>query len=76
LGSNNLYNPCSGDTYLGPNGLSLRPIGNNLVEFLDTFKGKCIYELSKDLVIPANFVVIHEHTDHFSIQTTQPIDPL
>jgi hypothetical protein len=43
LGNNSLYNPAEGDSYLGPNGLSLRPIGVNLAEFIGSFKGGYIY---------------------------------
>lgn len=34
LGPNNLYHPTEGDKYLGPNGLSMRPMGTNLAEYL------------------------------------------
>lgn len=32
-------------------------------------------ELPKDLILPDHFVMIHEHTDHYSLQTRQSIEP-
>jgi hypothetical protein len=76
LGTNGLYNPARGDKYPGPNGLSLRPIGANLAELLrTTYPTTIIYELPKDLPVPASLVMIHEHTDHYSLQTKESIEP-
>lgn len=75
LGSNKLYNPIEGDKYSKPNGLSFRPLGVNLAEYLDNFQGQVIIELSKDLILPDQFVMIHENNDHYSLQTTKPIKP-
>lgn len=36
-GEDNLYHPTIGDKYLGPNGLSLRPLGVNLADIVDRF---------------------------------------
>jgi hypothetical protein len=75
MGDNNLYNPILGDQYIRPNGLSLRPIGVNLADLLGSFRCKLIYEIPKGAVVPANFVLIHEHNDHYSLQTAIPISP-
>jgi hypothetical protein len=69
LGTNKLYNPVEGDTFIRPNGLSLRPLGGSLAELIETFNSKYFYEIPKDVVIPDNFVLIHEHSDHYSLQT-------
>lgn len=64
-----------GDKYQKPNGLSCRPLGVNLTEYLEVFVGECIIELPKGLILPDDFVMIHEHTDHYSFQTTKSIEP-
>ncbi len=76
LGTNGLYNPAIGNKYPGPNGLSLRPIGGNLAEFLEyAYPTTIIYELPKDLVVPSSLVMIHEHNDHYSLQTKESVEP-
>lgn len=72
---NKLYNPILGDQYIRPNGLSLRPMGVNLADLLGSFRFKYIYEIPKGAAIPTNFVLIHEHNDHYSLQTAIPISP-
>ena len=73
LGDNSLYNPAEGDIYLGPNGLSLRPLGVNLAELVGSFKGGYIYEIPKDTIVPDGLILIHERTDHYSLQPKQSI---
>jgi hypothetical protein len=53
----------------------MRPLGLNLADFFQGFRGKGIYELPKDLVLPESLIVIHEHSDNFSLQTRQPTQP-
>lgn len=52
LGDDGLYNPSKGNKYSGPNGLSLRPMGVNLADFIQNNTPKFIFELPKGLVIP------------------------
>ena len=72
---NELYVPYIGDTFEYPNGLSLRPAGMNLYETALSVNAKYVYVLEKVIVITPNFVLIWEHTDHYSLQTTIPIEP-
>ena len=39
------------------------------------YRGKFVIELPKDLILPETLVMIHEHGDHYSLQTTQSIKP-
>ncbi len=73
-----LYQPSPTDSnvFIGPNGASLRPNTMNLHELLDTFsksKNARIIVIPQDTKIPSHFVLLHEHTDHYSLQTTTPI---
>ena len=48
----------------------------NLAEFLEAaYPTTIIYELPKDLVVPNSLIMIHEHNDHYSLQTIEPIEP-
>jgi hypothetical protein len=60
LGSNKLYNPVHEDRYLGPNGLSLQPLGSTLAEILESLPTNFIYELPKGLILPDNVVLLNE----------------
>lgn len=62
-------------TFLGPNGMSLRPAGPKMFDILNTFQGKnvLVFRLHEGLVLPEGLIVHHEHTDHYSLQTTVPI---
>lgn len=58
----------------GPNGMSLRPVGEKMIEILEGFKGEPrIFTLEKGLVLPELFAIYHEHSDHYSMQPTKPI---
>lgn len=73
-----LYHPAPlSNEFIGPNGLSLRPPGLNMWEILDNYKGGKIVvsEVPKDTPVPEGMVLLHEHNDHYSLQTTEPIDP-
>ena len=54
----------------GPNGMSLRPNGPMFQEVMRGFRGKniYIYEIPKDLAVPEDLVILHEHSDHYSFQ--------
>ena len=59
----------------GPNGASVRPNSPFMQEVVRGFKGKSvvIYLLKEGTPLPPELVLLHEHTDHHSIQCTQPM---
>ena len=62
--------PTYGEKFTKPNGASCRPAGPNLFEIVTHFKGNYIYIIPKDTPLPDELILILEHTDHYSIQTT------
>lgn len=67
--------PMEGLTFHTPNGMSLRPGNDKMREVLENFKGDpTVYRMHEGMELPKEFVVFHEHTDHYSMQTTEPID--
>lgn len=71
-----LVHPMKGDVFHTPNGMSLRPPTEKMRQILEEFRGGDqlrIYRLQENLSLPNGLVVIHEHSDHFSLQTTHPI---
>jgi hypothetical protein len=57
-----------------PNGMSLRPVGPNMLSILERFRGTpTIYTLGCGLELPENLCIFHEHSDHYSLQTTVPM---
>jgi hypothetical protein len=57
-----------------PNGMSLRPPSETMIRILKEFKGSpTVYTLRCGLELPEDLCVYHEHTDHYSLQTTVPI---
>eukprot|EP00933_Yihiella_yeosuensis_P066516 TRINITY_DN7081_c0_g1_i1.p1 TRINITY_DN7081_c0_g1~~TRINITY_DN7081_c0_g1_i1.p1 ORF type:complete len:186 (+),score=29.33 TRINITY_DN7081_c0_g1_i1:164-721(+) len=57
-----------------PNGMSLRPGTQKMEEVLRDFRGEpTIYRMHEGMTLPEGLVVFHEHTDHYSMQTTQEI---
>lgn len=63
-----LVHPMQGNKFVRPNGMSWRPLGPILYELLADFKGNCIYIMPKGLELPSTLTLIHEHSDHYSIQ--------
>lgn len=62
------------NTFIGPNGASLRPAGVNMCDLITGKGPKClILELRKGLVIPEGLVLLHEFGDHFSLQCAVPM---
>jgi hypothetical protein len=61
------------DVFRGPNGMSLRPKGQMFAVLLDRFKGNHVYEIPGGTELPKSLVLLHEHTDHYSLQTTAPV---
>jgi hypothetical protein len=66
--------PSTGN-FEGPNGASVRPNSPFMQEVIRGFKGKgvVIYLLKEGTPLPPELVLLHEHTDHHSIQCTQPM---
>jgi hypothetical protein len=66
--------PMAGDVFHTPNGMSLRPSTPRMHEILRGFKGSpTVFMLHEGLTLPKGLVVLHEHTDHYSLQTALPI---
>jgi hypothetical protein len=64
----------SGSGFHTPNGMSLRPVGDNMVGILNAFQGDTrVYQLQGGILLPKGLIVFHEHTDHCSLQTMVPI---
>ena len=68
-----LIHPETGDQFRTPNGMSLRPGGPVFGEILSMFaKTYKVIRLPPGLELPDKLVLIHEHSDHYSVQTTEP----
>jgi hypothetical protein len=72
---NNLVLPVEqGLPFKTPNGMSLRPSSDTMRTILQGFRGEPrIYTLVTGLTVPEGLCIYHEHTDHYSMQTTEPI---
>ncbi|KAI8817765.1 uncharacterized protein EV422DRAFT_539870 [Fimicolochytrium jonesii] len=59
----------------GPNGASVRPNGAFLQEVVRGFRGKntTIWRIPAGTDLPPDLVLLHEHTDHHSIQCMRPM---
>ncbi len=68
-----IIHPTSGPTFTGPNGCSLRPSGPKMHEILKGYKGDPrVYRMHEGLILPEGMVILHEHTDHYSLQPSVP----
>ena len=66
--------PMEGDVFHTPNGMSLRPNSDIMIKILNNFRGSPrVYALPVGTTLPDGLVVFHEHSDHYSLQTTVPI---
>ncbi|KAJ3288515.1 hypothetical protein HDU79_004789 [Rhizoclosmatium sp. JEL0117] len=71
---NNLVLPMEGSTFHTPNGMSLRPLGPKMIDILEKFKGDpTVYRMQENLKVPEGMVLIHEHSDHYSMQVAEPM---
>ncbi|KAI9012994.1 hypothetical protein BC832DRAFT_548542 [Gaertneriomyces semiglobifer] len=70
-----LVHPKDGPNFEGPNGASVRPNGAFLQELIRGFRGRrtTIYRIPEGTELPPELVLLHEHTDHHSIQCTKPM---
>lgn len=73
LGADGLVHPATGPNFIGPNGASLRPAGFVFGEIVANFRGPrmCIIEIPSGIVLPKELVLLHEHSDHYSLQTSE-----
>jgi hypothetical protein len=66
--------PMEGDTFHTPNGMSLRPNSDTMIGILENFRGSPrVYSIPVGTTLPDGLVVFHEHSNHYSLQTTVPI---
>lgn len=66
--------PVVGTRFTTPNGMSLRPASDTMIQILKSFRGEPkIYHLPCGMKLPPALVVYHEHSDHYSLQTSEPI---
>lgn len=71
---NGLVLPMEGDVFHTPNGMSLRPASQAMDQILEGFKDDVqVYRLHAGLPLPKHFVLFHEHSDHYSLQTAEPV---
>ena len=62
--------------FIGPNGMSMRPIGNMLAVILAGFRGKVlVHEVPPCTPLPPELVILHEHSDHYSVQPATTMKP-
>ena len=59
--------------FLGPNGMSMRPLGNMLSVIIGTFKARnaLVFEVPAGTPLPPELVLLHEHSDHYALQPAQ-----
>ncbi len=73
--SNGLIIPAN-EYYEKPNGMSLRPEGVNMWDILSRFNNRAeIQIIPKNALIPPELVLCLEHGDHYSLQTSEPVNP-
>mmetsp|Transcript_22369 Transcript_22369/g.33284 ORF Transcript_22369/g.33284 Transcript_22369/m.33284 type:complete len:157 (-) Transcript_22369:280-750(-) len=69
-----LVHPAHGDTFIGPNGMSLRPATENMLHIAKNYRGNVtVFRLSEGLVVPDGLILLHERDDHYSLQTDEPV---
>ncbi|KAE8189224.1 hypothetical protein CF336_g5829 [Tilletia laevis] len=76
LGEDQLVHPRPGADYSGRNGLSMRPLNPVLTENVERFNSPSarIFRLPEGTSLEGSgLVLLHEHTDHYSLQTTESV---
>ncbi|KAI0427788.1 hypothetical protein F5Y09DRAFT_22533 [Xylaria sp. FL1042] len=67
-------------TYSGPNGASMRPLGEKQEDLVKAFKGSnvVVFAIPEGTPLPPDLILVHEHTDHYSLQAAKqmPLDDL
>jgi len=67
--------PAEGEYFIGPNGCSLRePLSPTFQEVVRNFRGRniLVYIIKSGTQLPPDLTILHEHSDHFSLQCTKP----
>jgi hypothetical protein len=74
IGADGFVHPAQGDTFTGPNGMSLRPDTETMLLIAKKYKGNAtVFRLQEGLTLPEGLIILHEHSDHYSLQTDRPI---
>lgn len=69
-----LVHPAQGDTWIGPNGMSLRPATESMYHVAKNYRGNVtVFRLQEGLLLPQGLVLLHERDDHYSLQTDEPV---
>ncbi|KAJ7054406.1 hypothetical protein C8F01DRAFT_995402 [Mycena amicta] len=71
---NGYVEPAPGPNFIGPNGCSLRePSSPTFQEVVRNFRGRdiMIYVLKEGIPLPPTLTILHEHSDHYSMQCTE-----
>jgi hypothetical protein len=65
------------ELFLGPNGMSMRPKGQALAVVIEHFRATrtLIFEMRAGTSIPPELCVLHEHSDHYSVQPAMTMTP-
>lgn len=73
LDENGLVKVATGEEWIGPNGMSLRPATDSMLRIAQAFRGEQrVYRLDEGMELPDGLIVLHERDDHYSMQTTEP----
>jgi len=64
--------PAVGTNFNGPNGMSLRPPTKFFFEIAAGFEDPVIFKIAKGTSLPDTLTLLHEHSDHYSLQTAVP----
>ena len=61
--------------FLGPNGMSMRPLGGMLAVIVANFRGARarIFEVPAGTPLPPQLALLHEHSDHYAVQPAAPM---
>jgi hypothetical protein len=65
------------ERFLGPNGMSMRPKGAALAMIVAPFRAAraLVFEVPAGTSLPPELCVLHEHSDHFSVQPAREMAP-
>ena len=69
--------PMQGNHFHTPNGMSLRQANDKMMNILSNFRGDLnllrIYRMQENSPVPDDMVLILEHSDHYSLQTSKEV---
>ena len=69
-----LVRPAVGPEFTGPNGMSLRPAGDVVRNTVAKLKNAVtVYSFLPGTPLPDNLLLLHEHSDHYSLQVREPM---